>query len=90
MFYPQLKEEMPGVIPVGIDQDPHIRLARDIAKRAKAKRNFFLPSSIYHKYTPALDGSLKMSKSAGNFIELPDTDENIKTKIMPVLSVILD
>ena len=86
ILYPQLKEEIPGVIPVGIDQDPHIRLARDIAKRAKDKRNFFLPSSIYHKYTPALDGSLKMSKSTGNFIELPDTDENIKTKIMKALT----
>ena len=84
ILYPQLKEEMPGVIPVGIDQDPHLRLARDIAKRAN--KNFFSPSSIYHKYTPALNGSLKMSKSAGNFIELPDTDENIKSKIMKALT----
>ena len=33
MLYPQLPEfegECPIVIPVGIDQDPHIRLARDI------------------------------------------------------------
>lgn len=84
ILHPQLKEEMPGIIPVGIDQDPHIRLARDIAKRAKKK--FFPPSSIYHKYTPALDGSLKMSKSKGNYIELPDTDENIRNKIMKALT----
>ena len=62
ILYPQFKERMPGIIPVGIDQDPHIRLTRDIVNRMK-KKGFFLPSSIYHKYTPSLDGSLKMSKS---------------------------
>lgn len=80
ILYPQLKEQMPGVIPVGIDQDPHIRLARDIASRAK-QYNFFLPSSIYHRYTPALDGSLKMSKSKMNYIELPESDESIENKL---------
>ena len=77
ILYPQLEEEMPGVIPVGFDQDPHIRLTRDIARRS----DFFLPSGLYHKYTPSLDGEQKMSKSKKNFIELPDTDENIETKI---------
>ena len=33
ILYPQLKEPMPGVIPVGIDQDPHIRLTRDVARK---------------------------------------------------------
>jgi len=85
ILYPQIEEEMPGIIPVGIDQDPHIRLTRDIAKRAKNYK-FFLPSGIYHKYTPALDGSLKMSKSKGNFIEIPESPENIKNKIMKALT----
>ncbi len=85
ILYPQLEEEMPGVIPVGIDQDPHIRLTRDISKRAK-KYKFFLPSGIYHKYTPALDGSLKMSKSKGNFIEIPESADSIKNKIMKAVT----
>ncbi len=84
ILFPQLKEEIPGIIPVGIDQDPHIRLTRDIAKRST--RKFFSPSSIYHKYTPALDGSLKMSKSKKNYIELPDTDENIEKKLRNALT----
>lgn len=84
ILFPQLKERMPGIIPVGIDQDPHIRLSRDIAKRAK--KGFSLPSSLYNKYTPALDGSLKMSKSKGNFIELPDSDKNIEKKISKALT----
>ncbi len=85
ILYPQLKEEMPGVVPVGIDQDPHIRLTRDIAKRAK-KFKFFLPSGIYHKYTPALDGSLKMSKSKGNFIEIPESSDSVRNKIMKAVT----
>ncbi len=36
MLHPQLAEfegKVPVVVPVGIDQDPHLRLARDLAKR---------------------------------------------------------
>ncbi|MGB9986834.1 tryptophan--tRNA ligase [Salarchaeum japonicum] len=35
ILYPQLEEPKPTVIPVGPDQDPHIRLARDLASRAR-------------------------------------------------------
>lgn len=82
MLYPQLKERMPGIIPVGIDQDPHLRLCRDIVERSKAKK-FFKPSSLYHKYTPSLDGDMKMSKSKPeSCIELPEDPEKVKKKIM--------
>jgi tryptophanyl-tRNA synthetase len=33
--YPQLEEPKPTVIPVGPDQDPHVRLARDLAARMR-------------------------------------------------------
>jgi len=83
ILYPQLKEPMPGIIPVGIDQDPHIRLSRDIARRLKQKYKFFLPSSLYHKYTPSLDGKLKMSKSSQeSCIELPEDNKTVCKKIM--------
>ncbi|MBR9677551.1 tryptophan--tRNA ligase [Candidatus Woesearchaeota archaeon] len=81
ILYPQLKERMPGIIPVGVDQDPHIRLTRDIVSRTKAKK-FFAPSSIYTKFTPSLDGSLKMSKSKPqSCIELPEDVETACKKI---------
>jgi tryptophanyl-tRNA synthetase len=35
ILYPQLEEPKPTVIPVGPDQDPHVRLARDLAARMR-------------------------------------------------------
>ncbi|MBW2964307.1 tryptophan--tRNA ligase [Candidatus Woesearchaeota archaeon] len=86
ILYPQLKERMPGIIPVGIDQDPHIRLTRDIVDRTKDKK-FFRPSSLYHKYTQSLDGSLKMSKSKPeSCIELPEDINKVKKKLKRALT----
>jgi tryptophanyl-tRNA synthetase len=86
ILYPQLEHRMPGIIPVGIDQDPHIRLTRDIVSRVKDKK-FFSPSSMYHKYTPSLDGSLKMSKSKPeSCIELPEDIAAVKKKIKRALT----
>ncbi|HEX68923.1 MAG TPA: tryptophan--tRNA ligase, partial [Candidatus Bathyarchaeota archaeon] len=52
----------PTVVPVGIDQDPHLRFTRDLAQKFKRKYGFVLPSSTYHKLIKGLDGSPKMSK----------------------------
>ncbi|MFB6105320.1 MAG: tryptophan--tRNA ligase [Halobacteriaceae archaeon] len=35
ILYPQLEDPKPTVIPVGPDQDPHVRLARDLADRMR-------------------------------------------------------
>ncbi|WP_226039670.1 tryptophan--tRNA ligase [Natrinema sp. DC36] len=43
ILYPQLEEPKPTVIPVGPDQDPHVRLARDLAERMR----FFKVSEAY-------------------------------------------
>ena len=82
MIFPQLKERMPGIIPVGLDQAPHLRLCRDYIRRSKDKK-YFLISSIYNKFTPSLDGDFKMSKSKPeSAIELPESDEVIKRRLM--------
>jgi tryptophanyl-tRNA synthetase len=82
ILYPQLKERMPGVIPVGVDQDPAIRLTRDIVRRTREKK-FFFPAALYHKFTPSLDGEIKMSKSKPeSCIDLPEEPKKVCKKIM--------
>ncbi len=86
ILFPQFKERMPGIIPVGPDQDPHIRLTRDVVQKMK-KEKFFLPSGFYHKFTPSLDGSVKMSKSKPeSCIELPEDIEKVKKKLKKALT----
>lgn len=87
MLYPQDEKPLPGIIPVGIDQEPHIRLARDYLNSIKSSKRFIPISSIYHKFTPALDGSLKMSKSKPeSCIELPEAPEVACKKIQRALT----
>ena len=85
MLFPQEKKKMPGIIPVGPDQDPHIRLCRDLVPKFKDK--YVQLSSIYHKYTPSLDGKLKMSKSCpmGN-LEILEDPKIAKKKINRALT----
>ena len=71
------------VVPVGADQDPHIRLARDIA----SKLGLVLPSSTYHRFIRALDGNFKMSKRIpDSMLSLGDRQEDIKRKVRNVLT----
>ena len=86
ILYPQFKKRRPGIIPVGIDQLPHILLTRDIVNRMKSEK-YVLPSALFHKYTPALDGALKMSKSKPeSCIDLPEDPAIACRKIKRALS----
>jgi tryptophanyl-tRNA synthetase len=65
ILMPQLPEfggPKPVLVPVGADQDPHIRLTRDLASRYHDEFGFIPPSSIYHKLMKSLSGESKMSK----------------------------
>jgi len=65
ILMPQLPEfggPKPVLVPVGADQDPHIRLARDLAAKYSDDFKFVPPSAIYHRVEMALTGGLKMSK----------------------------
>lgn len=84
ILLPQLEEfgrPKPTVIPVGVDQDPHIRFTRDLAQRFYKKYGFVLPSSTYHKLMKGLDGSPKMSKRLMNYFTLHDKPETIAKRI---------
>jgi len=84
MLHPQLKEfegkPMPIVVPVGADQDPHLRLARDVSKRIKAFK-FKQLSSTYHKFMPGLKGDKMSSSDETSYIALTDGPEEAARKI---------
>ncbi len=71
----------PTLVPIGIDQDPHVRVSRDVA----SKRRFPVekPTALLSKFLPRLDGPGKMSASgdAHATITLADDRETIATKI---------
>jgi len=84
MFHPQLPEfegTIPVLVPVGSDQDPHLRITRDMGQRYKDNK-FIQLSSTYHKFLPALNGSGKMSSSdETSFIALTDSEKEVERKI---------
>ena len=85
ILLPQLKDfngPKPTVVPVGIDQDAHLRLTRDLANKFRRKFKFVPPSSTYHKILKGLDGSPKMSKrNPMSFFTLNETPNTIAKKI---------
>lgn len=84
ILLPQLLEgPMPTVVPVGIDQDPHIRLTRDLTRKYfQGERRFFLPGATYHRLLEGLDGTSKMSKRNPNSSFTFDEDPtSIKKKL---------
>jgi len=85
ILMPQLEDfggPKPTVVPVGIDQDPHLRFTRDLADKFYSKYRFIPPSSTYHRLIRALDGSYKMSKrDPMSYFTLDEDPESIKKKI---------
>ncbi|MFH1789112.1 MAG: tryptophan--tRNA ligase [Candidatus Altiarchaeota archaeon] len=91
ILHPQLPElggPRPVVVPVGADQDPHIRLTRDIAARLNAQRDnkkdleCIPPSATYHKFMEGLQGGKMSSSDPKSFIALTDSPEDAEKKIM--------
>lgn len=75
-----------GLVPVGIDQEPHLEIAREIARKINEKYELDLPEperfATQGEYVPSLLGEGKMSKSVeGSYINLTDDLEAIKEKL---------
>src|SRR3989344_6709072 len=78
-----------GLVPVGIDQEPHIEVAREIARRMNQDYGTDFPEPQRFKtegeYVPSLTGEGKMSKSVeGSYINLTDSLEEIKSALARV------
>nr|WP_205254402.1 tryptophan--tRNA ligase [Halorubellus sp. JP-L1] len=70
----------PTLVPVAVDQDPHVRVSRDVA--AKARYPVAKPGALLGKFLPTLSGPGKMSSSEGEAIYLTDDAETVKEKIL--------
>ena len=75
-----------GLVPVGIDQEPHLEVAREIARKMNETYGTDFPEPVRFatkgEYVPSLLGEGKMSKSVeGSSISLVDDLETIKKKL---------
>jgi len=95
ILHPQLERfggPKPVVVPVGADQDPHIRLTRDIASRLNADRKdegqaepdfpCIPPSATYHKFMSGLQGGKMSSSDPKSHIALSEDPESAAKKVM--------
>lgn len=77
---PEFEGKMPSITPIGLDQDPHARLTRDVVKRLPYEME--MPSFIYFKHQSGLLEGSKMSSSVPeSAIFLDDTPEQIRKKV---------
>ena len=80
ILFPQFtKEKHMTLVPVAIDQDPFIRLTRDIAESF----GFEKPAAIHAQFIPSLYGEVKMSSSSSesSAIFLNDDKKTVEEKI---------
>jgi tryptophanyl-tRNA synthetase len=78
-----------SAVPVGIDQEPHLEVTREVARRMNQDygTDFPEPTRFATKggYVPSLTGEGKMSKSVeGSFINLTDDLNTIRKKVRAV------
>ncbi len=80
ILYPQLKKPKPTVIPVGIDQDPHIRLTRELARRSRyfGVTEAYASFELKPKWKPKVKEALK---KLGDKTESRKIAEQLKGKV---------
>jgi len=71
-------KNIPCLIPLSVDQDPHFRIARDVYP----KLGYYKPSIIHGVFLPSLTGvNGKMSSSKDVAITLTDSPKEVEQKI---------
>ncbi|HSJ88932.1 MAG TPA: tryptophan--tRNA ligase [Anaerolineales bacterium] len=79
------------LVPVGVDQAPHIEFAREIVRSFNYRYNTKVLIEPQVKHTEVLkvigiDGKAKMSKSLNNHIELASTPEETTTRVREMVT----
>ncbi|RMF98376.1 MAG: tryptophan--tRNA ligase [Candidatus Schekmanbacteria bacterium] len=76
VLFPAIERGIKNVlVPIGPDEDAHLRIARDIASRIGERK----PAVLHLVFVPGLDGE-KMSKSKNNAIFLNDDEKTLRKK----------
>jgi tryptophanyl-tRNA synthetase len=75
-----------SLVPVGIDQEPHLEIAREIARKMNETYGTKFPEPVRFatsgEYVPSLAGEGKMSKSVeGSYINLTDDLKTIQRRL---------
>lgn len=78
-----------SAVPVGIDQEPHLEVTREIARKMNQLYGTDFPEPMRFatkgEYIPSLKGEGKMSKSVvGSYINLTDSADEIKKKVRSI------
>jgi len=85
ILHPQLKDFggfKDVLVPVGPDQDPHIRLTRDVAQRFENELGLKPPASTYHRFMTGLDGGKMSSSRPESYIALDEDPKTATQKLM--------
>ncbi len=71
-------KKIPCLVPLGVDQDVHFRVARDVVE----KLGYYKPAIIHSRFLPGLKGEPKMSSSnPEGTIYLSDSPEAVVKKV---------
>lgn len=81
-----------GLVPVGVDQEPHLEVARLIARKMNEQYGMDFPEpkrfATKGEYVPSLTGEGKMGKTIeGSYINLTDSKEEIIKKVRSIPTV---
>jgi len=77
------------LVPVGVDQEPHLEVAREVARKINKEYGMDFPEpkrfTSQGEYVPSLLGEGKMSKSVdGSYINLTDDLDTIRKKVAKI------
>ena len=78
-----------GLVPVGVDQEPHLEITREIARKMNNQYKMDFPEPVRFatkgERIPSLKGEGKMSKSVeGSYINLRDSVDEIRKKVRSI------
>jgi|TARA_Y100000310_G_scaffold54553_1_gene49988 tryptophanyl-tRNA synthetase len=78
IIFPQEKFNIKNVlVPIGPDEDAHLRICRDIASRL----NYNKPAVIHSEFLPGIDGGKMSASRPHTAIFLKDSEKEIRKKI---------